>query len=110
MKILQEVYEEMSLTWLGNLFLLFKATIITFTDLRLDLQRVPTKLFVCLILQGPYLTTKSQLNVKGNILLKALKANKQDLYAVIYFNFKTHTHTHTYTYITMRYLPTESCC
>ena len=35
----KEVYEEMSLTWLGNLFQLFKATI-TFKDLMLDLQMV----------------------------------------------------------------------
>ena len=27
--------------------------------------------------------------VTGNILLKALKANKYVLYAIIYFNFKT---------------------
>ena len=39
----------------------------------LDLQMVPTKLFTHL---GPYLITKGQLDVKSNILLKALKANK----------------------------------
>ena len=47
MKTLKEVYEEMSLTWLDNLFQLFKAINITFNDFShfmLDLQMVPTKL------------------------------------------------------------------
>ena len=37
MNTLKEVYEEISLTWLDNVFQLFKAVIVIFTDLILDL-------------------------------------------------------------------------
>ena len=49
METLKEECEEMSLTWLDNLFPT-KAIIITFKDLMLDLQIVPTKLSLFLIL------------------------------------------------------------
>ena len=52
MKTLKEVYDEIRLTWLDNLFQLLEVIRI-FKDLMIDLQIVPIKLFAYFIIQGP---------------------------------------------------------
>ena len=65
----------MSLTWWCNLFQLFKAIIVTFKDLMLNLQMTPKNIYISHTPRTD-LITKVEFNVKCNILLKALKANK----------------------------------